>query len=218
MSFQKALLISLGLGTLCGAAGCSAKADAPDGTGGAGGETGCSTIDYASYKTGATVSFKNDIMPIFGSACATSSCHNVHDHIAGLNLGVRCTPPPKGVTVCTFPDTVDTSGNSSNPPAPLTPQIISDAYTSLMQASTTVQAGNVMRVVPGDPEKSFVIQKVTGTQGDQGYTTCKSQDSSHAVTPDPCGDSMPLGTLLCEGSSRPRFDMLARWIAQGALQ
>jgi hypothetical protein len=74
------------------------------------------------------------------------------------------------------------------------------------------------------PETSFLVQKLAGTENAQGYQ-CTNQDPSHDVLDPktnaaaPCGDPMPLiaAARWCEGTSRKRFDAIATWIAQGAL-
>jgi hypothetical protein len=216
MSFQKALLISFGLGSLCGAAGCSSTSGTtPDGSGGGSGQAGCDNIDYASYKTGAPVSFKTDVMPIFGLSCAYSQCHNSKDKKAGLDLGWRCAPVAATQT-CEFPATEDPNSMASSPLKPLTPDVLAAVYKSLMDPATTVTSPSVPRVIKNDPEHSFLIEKVADTQDRPTYT-CKNQDPSHETNPQPCGALMPLNAEpLCAGTGRARFDLLARWIAQGA--
>jgi hypothetical protein len=217
------VISSLGLGSLCGAAGCSSSSPATPGSGGTSGATGCDNIDFAAYKTAAPVSFAKDVMPLFGNTCIASTCHNPHDHNANLNLGPHC-KYDSATKVCTYPAdaaaaaALDPTMSQVVPYAPLDQATLDATYASLMLPSTTVLSPTVQRVVPGDPENSFIIKKVTGKQDGTGYM-CKSQDPSHQITKDPCGDSMPLGGgLLCEGTSRPRFDVLAGWIAQGAIK
>jgi hypothetical protein len=62
-----------------------------------------------------------------------------------------------------------------------------------------------------------------GRAGGKGYS-CTNQDPSHedpapgSTEPPPCGVSMPLrGDLWCQGAARKRFDAVAAWVAQGAL-
>jgi hypothetical protein len=223
MSFQKALVTSLGILTLCGASGCASKTGTSDGTSGltgTGGGTGtssCNNIDYASYATASPVSFQKDVMPIFGMSCTTSSCHNNHDKNAKLDLGTRC-QYDVATKLCTYPAAIDPNSQQTVPYAPLTQAVMDATHTSLLSPALTVSSPTIQRVVPGDPENSFIIQKVTGKQ-DGTANVCKSLDPSHRITQDPCGDSMPLGgDLLCAGTNRPRFDILAAWIAQGALE
>jgi hypothetical protein len=181
----------------------------------------CSDIDLAAIQAnpGPTVSFKNDIMPIFGLSCTASDCHKDPDRKAGLYLGVRCKYDP-ATKVCSFPAVPDTSGTSTNPPAPLTDQVLADVYASLLEPAKTVTTGDVMRVAPGSLSRSFLIDSLMGTTNDRGYT-CTNQDPSHEANPQPCGDSMPLNNppeCSAAGSTPPRlsFLLIARWIAEGA--
>lgn len=222
LSLRNALVTALALGTAGIAAGCSsASTDGSGannlGNGGAGGAAGasCATIDYASYMGGTVPSFKTDIMPIFGLSCTASDCHNSHDKKAGLDLGWKCVYSATTKT-CDFPAMVDPNTTSSNPPKPLTPDVLAAVYASLMAPAKTVTSASVPRVIPNDPEHSFIIEKVADTQNKRGYT-CTNQDPSHETNPEACGAVMPLGSdPLCSGTNRPRFDLLARWIANGA--
>jgi hypothetical protein len=222
MSFRKALVIFLGLGTACAAAGCSSSSPGTDGSGGStggGGAPSCDGIDFAAYSTPPIPSFKTDIMPIFGLSCTASDCHNSHDKKAGLDLGWKCDYMAATKT-CVFPAMVDPNTMSANPSKPLTQAVLDAVHASLMAQATTVipPSASVPRVIPNNAEHSFLIEKVSDTQNKQGYT-CKNQDPSHETAPKACGESMPLpqgSEPLCSGTNRPRFDLLARWIAQGA--
>jgi len=56
--------------------------------------------------------------------------------------------------------------------------------------------------------------KLSNRQNASGLA-CTNQDTTRDMTP--CGGFMPLtGTVFCEGSSQPRFDAIATWVAQGA--
>ncbi|HEX4474509.1 MAG TPA: hypothetical protein VH142_05485, partial [Polyangiaceae bacterium] len=186
------------------------------------------------------VSYQKDVLPIFGLSCALSGCHNYWDASrdpttgainpgstpvfkAGLALSVRCQTAGMGADLtCTFPPTApDPDPNASNPQVsqaqPLTPAILQDLYGELMAPSTTAPA--VMRVVPGHPESSFLIDKLAGTENKKNYT-CMNQDSSHEPQPAlPCGVGMPQDdtgiTFMCE-STPDDFSIIARWVAQGA--
>ncbi|HVU03557.1 MAG TPA: hypothetical protein VHE30_17480 [Polyangiaceae bacterium] len=212
MNLSNLLLTSLGISSLAFATACSSSKTDDNTQNSSGGV--CPDIDYASYASMAQVSFKDDIMPIFGGSCTASDCHKSPEKKADLYLGVRCATDT-ATKACTFPAQEDPNATSSNPPMPLTQKVIDDVYASLMAPSTTTPTHQ--RVVAGDPEHSFIIQKCAGVESEQGYTDCKNQDPSHTANPVPCGDSMPLNSpALCEGSSRARFDKLAAWIAQGA--
>lgn len=217
-SRHRASELVLGLALAWGAVACSSDAKTiPGGAGGASGAASCDAIDYASYKTGATPSFRTDIMPIFGLSCTASSCHNTQIKKAGLDLGVRCKYDLTTLK-CVFPDAVDPMDQSADPYSPLTATVLAATRTSLMAPAKTVTSASIPRVLPGDPEHSFLVQKVTDKQNAEGYT-CTNADPSNSTVQPPlaCGDLMPLGaTPLCEGTQRPNFDLIARWIAQGA--
>ena len=85
---------------------------------------------------------------------------------------------------------------------------------SLLAPSETVVGSSLPRVTPFDPTKSFVLDKVTGTENDRGYR-CQSQDASEPL---PCGGPMPKGgSSLCVQSSDSAL-AIAQWIRQGAPQ
>ncbi len=200
------------------ASGGNAGGSSEAGASGAGTVEDCAHIDYASYASAPAVSFRNDVLPIFGLSCTLSDCHRPTDHRAGLVLGYRCTPDKTAKWSCQFPTTPTTDGDDtmSQPDDAAT---IAMVRTSLLSPATTVNGGAVLRVAPMHPESSFIMQKLAGTQNTQGYT-CTNQDPSHPATTMvlPCGDSMPLGGgKWCEGTDRVRFDAIAAWIAQGAL-
>ncbi|HVU04306.1 MAG TPA: hypothetical protein VHE30_21255 [Polyangiaceae bacterium] len=177
--------------------------------------TACNT-DYAAIARsgGATVSFRRDVMPFFGMSCVASSCHNQTDRVAGLDLGVRCKydPPTKG---CVFPDAVDPTSTSSNPPAPLTDDVVARVREGLLAPSSTAPA--VLRVEPGHPERSFLVDSLLGTTNERGYV-CSNQDTTHEPDPKPCGEFMPLTIPpLCMSSlGRRQVDTVIRWILEGA--
>lgn len=242
MSFKNVSLISFAVASLLFTSACAKKATGTGGSGGSGtGPTiNCMDPDYSDLASTDPVSFTNDVMPIFGLSCGTASdCHNYYDASrdatgaivagstpgfrAGLALGPKCQVTGSGATLeCAFPATAPAPDpNASNPmisqPQPLTPAILADVYSQLMLASTTAPA--VMRVVPGHPETSFLIDKLAGTQGKKNYT-CMNQDSSHEPQPPlPCGVGMPQDTagaaFMCE-STPDDFSIIARWVAQGA--
>jgi hypothetical protein len=206
-----------------GAAGVSNPSSGASGAGGASGSgtagADCAHIDFASYATAPKASFRQDVLPIFGLSCTTSDCHRPMDHRAGLILGYKCTPDTTAKWTCTFPTAPTTDGDDTMP-QPDDAATIAAVRASLLAPATTVDGGTVARVSPMHPEKSFLLQKLAGTQNAQGYT-CTNQDPSHPATNMvlPCGDTMPLlgGDPWCGGKSRARFDAIATWIAQGAL-
>jgi hypothetical protein len=233
MSFEKWNLIRFGIGSALLLSACGGGDGGKQGTGGAAGMGGaggvgaaggggvaggsagmasdCAHLDYASYKGGDAVSFKDDVLPIVGFACTASSCHNPDTHKAGLNLGWHCNYKPSVKWTCEFPAVPDPDNQTTKPDDAAT---IAAVYASLTMPATTVNGGTVMRVAPGDPENSFLVVKLANLQNMKGYM-CTNQDP--AASSEPCGTSMPISAdPYCQGSTRPRFDALARWIAQGA--
>ena len=80
----KALLICAGLGSLS-LAGCSSdKSGNGDGS-----QPPTECVDLSQLPTTPTISFQNDLMPIFGLSCIASSCHDPSAHKANLSLGDR---------------------------------------------------------------------------------------------------------------------------------
>jgi hypothetical protein len=240
MALQKAIFFSFGFGSALALAACGNTAENPAGAGGVGGMGGmggapsgggmpgggaagaapngcgvsCTDINYACYTGGAPVSLRKDVLPLFGLSCVPSGCHSAKEKKAGLNLGYKCAYDV-ATKNCIFPTTPDPD---SSKPQPEDEATIADIYASLLAPAVTVKSPITPRVKPGDPEHSFFVQKLGDTQGKQGYM-CENADSSHESPPiQPCGVYMPQNQeLLCQGTSRPRFDTIARWIAQGAV-
>lgn len=223
---------SSGTNAMGGAAGVPVVTAGAGGGGGGGQNTSgapgavaanadCTVIDAAAYASMLPVSFRDDVLPILGFSCTASDCHRPSDHRAGLILGFRCTPDPSAKWKCRFP-AMPTADMDDTQPQPDDASLVAMIRASLLAPATTVNGGAVARVLPMHPEKSFLVQKLAGSQNAQGYA-CTNQDPSHDdVDPAtgkaaPCGDAMPLrGDAWCQSSSRPRFDAIAAWIAQGA--
>ena len=184
---------------------------------GAGGAftSGCPPIDFSSYATGETISFRNDVLPMLGLSCVAADCHGAYETAprAGLNLGNKCVYDMNAKWKCTFPNAADPLDPTK--PAPDLP-IANQIYASMMEPATTVVSPRVRRIVPGDPANSYLMLTLADQQNTRGYT-CENQDPSHESNPPPCGVSMPQNQdLYCQGTYRPRFDAIARWIAEGA--
>lgn len=146
--------------------------------------------DYSDLPT-AAVSLEHDLMPIFRESCTFSSCHDTSAKKAGLVLG--------------------------DPNADLgDPNLLKDVRESLLAPSTTVKSPAVPRVTPGDPTKSFLLDKVTGTQNGRGYA-CENQAPVGSPR-DACGDAMPLGDATFCATQPGKIIAIARWIRDGALQ
>lgn len=222
-----------GAGGAAGAGNVAGSGNAGSGVGGNGaaGMTAvadCAHIDYASYAAAPAVSFRTDVLPIFGFQCTQSSCHQPGAHKAGLILGYRCDYDKDAKWSCKFPTTptyIEGSATDIDVTAaqPLDPATVATVRTNLLAPANTVNGGATPRVVPLHPEKSFLVQKLADTESMQGYT-CTNQDPSSSPNapgsnmPAPCGTYMPLnGERFCQGSYRTRFDAIAAWIAQGAL-
>jgi hypothetical protein len=177
------------------------------------GLAGCTRLSDPLGGVGPTISFRNDILPIFGLSCVTSDCHDPHDAKAGLNLGYKCLYDAAAKWRCTFP------AQSNSDPAVAQPDdegTIAAIYASLLAPAATVASPTVYRVKPGDPENSVLVLKLADQQNSRGYT-CVNQDPSHETNPPPCGVSMPQGgDPFCSGADRSRFDAIVAWIAQGA--
>jgi hypothetical protein len=172
-----------------------------------------SCVDFSTLPATPVVSFKDDVMPIFGLSCIASSCHDSFAHKADLVLGDFSACGPVG-TVCYDPNAkwkfVYKAG--------LSPELLTAVYTGLVnKPSKIVSAVNL--VTPGDPSSSFLLDTVMGTQNTSWYTPqCQRTDPS---TPGgPCGPDMPLGSLSwCEDGqalSSQNVQALATWIQQGA--
>jgi hypothetical protein len=182
----------------------------------AGGTADCMHIDYSSYGKGASVSLKDDLLPMFGLSCVTSDCHGSGsgNMRAGLFLGNKCAYDVNAKWKCTFPTTAPSDPTQ---PAPDDDMTVMSIYTSLLADATTVTSPTVKRVAPGDPANSFLVLKLADQENSKGYT-CMNQDPSHEDSPPPCGVSMPQnGDLFCQGTDRAKFDAIAEWVAQGAM-
>jgi hypothetical protein len=218
MTTTKPSFILVAIASALALAACSKSSDGGGGSTAA--DTGaapadCKHIDYSSYGAGDAVSFKDDVLPIFGLSCTVSGCHRPDQHEAGLNLGYRCTFDTTAKWKCAFPATETNDPTDFSKAHPLDAKIVSDVYTSVMAAATTVDNGTVKRVVPKDPGNSFLLLKLDDQENDKGYA-CTNQDKSHEDNPGPCGVSMPQGAATLCDSDRDKFDAIARWIAQGA--
>jgi len=202
---------------------CGDDAAEPSGTGGTPGSGGSSSGGSSSgggngdkcevkvNPSAAPVSFKDNVMPIFGFACAGSSCHSGSRPKAELFLGPKCEfdSATKG---CNYPTTADPSKPEG--PQPLTAEDLNKVYADLMENSVTAPA--VKRIAANDPDASFLIDKVAGIHNDKNLT-CQNTETNAEVGP--CGQYMPYtGGPLCKtGSTGPaRVETIVNWVAQGA--
>jgi hypothetical protein len=173
----------------------------------------CDSFDDPRYRDEVAVSFRNDLLPIFGLSCVVSDCHSPRDRKAGLNLGYKCAYDFSARWKCTFPIAGDSDPTK---PQPDDEQVAAQIYADLLAPARTVNGGRVQRVVPGDPANSFLVLKLADKQNTRGYA-CINQDVSHETDPPPCGVAMPQnGDVFCAGTYQERFNAIVFWIAQGA--
>jgi len=199
---RKMLLVSLGFVSAAALLACSSS----DNSDGGPPSQGCGDLS-AVPAPAAPISFKNDLMPIFGLSCIASSCHDKNAAKAGLVLG--------DLTACTNPmgcfDSSAKWGYTFS--GPLDPALLSQVYGNLYNvASKTAPA--VLRVKPGDPQNSFLMDKISNTQDSKGLTC---QNTSPTTGGGPCGTFMPqsAGADLCDDSPAKGI-AIAQWILAGA--
>lgn len=143
-----------------------------------------------------SVTFAQDVLPIFQARCNDSTCHGSgRTHSAAqLYLG-----PPSGTTP--------------------TAEELTSIHGQLTSQSSQI-ASNAQLVVAGEWAQSFFMAKVDGCQ-DAGDFTCNGSVAGSACRTD-CGDGMPQ-TLAgsSKGAPYPLSDdertTIRRWIHQGAL-
>jgi hypothetical protein len=169
-------------------------------------------VDYTNLPA-APVSFANDIMPIFGLSCIASSCHDQSAHKADLVLGDPSACGPQG-TIC-FDESAKWKYTYK---AGVTPDLKQAVLDSLL-APTSKTAPGVRRVAPGQPENSFLLDKVTGQQNSKQYPApCQNQDPVNS--PGACGGDMPYRSpnWCADGEqlSVQKVQAVAQWIEQGA--
>ena len=168
------------------ALGCSGASSPPDGS--------CTSFDYATYKVGTTqVSFRSDVVPIFGRACAFSACHALeHNPMGALYLGPNVNNTPDQPT----------SIPPFYPPDDATRAKIRGGLVAV-KAKLAV---TMLLVQPGSPKDSFLMHKIEGDQSCADIA-CNPIDTGK------CGETMPQrSTPLEHGASATIRD----WIAQGA--
>jgi len=175
---------SLSVVPLCG---CSTEDSAPNGLD-AGRDAGSScTFDYAYYQPqSASLTLETDILPIIARSCALStSCHK-SGTTNPLSLG---------------PGLVDGD-------AVATDAVLADISTSL--GMPAVEVPDWLRVRKGDPERSYLMRKLDGSQrcGDLACVVVVGSSK-------PCGERMPGGdsALPLEPDELKR---MRDWIKQGA--
>jgi hypothetical protein len=207
----RALLICVGLGSL-GLWGCSSdKAGADNGN-----PPPTECVDISQLPTTPTISFRTDLMPIFGLSCIASSCHDPSAHKADLILGDPAACGPQG-TSCYDP----AAKWKYTFKQPLTDQLVGQVLGNLVNIPAKT-VPTVARIKPGDPENSFLLDKITGKMNSKQYPgPCTNQDTTKSTTP--CGTDMPLtspGINFCTDGDpidAQKAMAIAQWIAQGAV-
>jgi hypothetical protein len=183
MTGRAALFVSL---VFAAAPGCSSASPGPS--------ESCRSFDYATYAAGPKhVSFKSDVVPIFGTACAFSACHAAESNpMGGLYLG-----PNVNNTM-----DKDTSVPPFYPPDDAT---LAKIHGGLVDVKAKL-ALTMLLVHAGSPKDSFLMHKIDGDQGCAGIA-CNPIDTGT------CGEAMPQRSAsLDPGASTAIRD----WIAQGA--
>ncbi len=197
MQNQRLLLSLLPFSLLLGALGvvsaaCSGSSSSSgSGAAGGGSAAGGDCFDYSSFDAGASVSFSNDVVPIWRVSCGLSmSCHGnptptvAGQHYYGPAMGTTLTP----ADLMTIHD--DTVGTAS------------------------IDEPDMDVVKAGDPAHSFMMYKLDGDPTDinSGVSCTKLQCA--IASPNGCLLSMPQGGPELSLTER---NTIRSWIAQGAL-
>jgi len=148
----------------------------------------CQPSDLGAASAGTTVSFATDLIGeqqgTFRHSCSLTACHGVPEFAqAGLYLG-----PGLG--------------------KPLPPGITSGGIVANLRRAAVAAPGWQL-VVPGDPDNSFLMQKVNGCF-DRVLPSCTE---ARGVCDQACGDPMPPGGQLAV----PDREKIRQWILQGAM-
>ena len=160
-------------------AGCSTSA-APVG--------GCPRFVSEANLSSPSVSFANDVMPIFQATCGIGgeSCHGD----PSVTQDFRPLP---------FLGYYDSDGGATAFPT------VRDGLVGVLSSENIL----MNLVTAGDPTKSFLMHKMDGDQ----CTLIPQCMTGNSPRPN-CGSSMPYQTDLLDVGSR---DTIRRWIQQGAL-
>ena len=170
---------------LCGCSGSPNNGqDGPDA--GTGGDASCG-FDYVNYQPqSAPLTLKTDILPIIARSCALSTaCHR-----SGSTY-----PPSLG------PGIVDGGVVETD-------TVLADIAMSL--AMSSIEAPDWLRVRKGEPERSYLMRKLDGSQrcGDLACVVVLG-------SPKPCGERMPGGDSASPLAS-DELRQVRDWIKQGA--
>jgi hypothetical protein len=205
---------TLGLGTTA----CSSSTSNDAGASGGGDDGGCGYTSSASL-TSPTVSFKNDVAPIFSFSCAiSSSCHggDPTQDISTRGLFLGCSAQSLDAGSC-YALNLD--------PAALADEV----YQGLVGAGDAgpnkpIETSSMPFVTAGDPSKSYLMHKLDNDLCN--IQDCVMNNTAVAQAMDTpgtagtnypsnwCGVFMPYQVSVLEPSKR---DTVRRWIAQGAM-
>lgn len=176
-----------------------------------GGEPTCD-VDFSRLDGADPVSFRSDVMPIFGLSCNTSQCHDADRPKAQMYLGPRCKYNADSGE-CVFNQEGQPPQDGLDMEDPLTDMVVQQILSNIVSAaSATAPALN--RIEPGDPGNSFLIDKIADRQDDLSVD-CTPQDPTAVGQ---CGSPMPppSATLCLQKNGQGRFDTIATWVLQGA--
>jgi len=177
----------------CETGGADAPANGPDGAAEAARIRACVEVFSSGLglaEAGVPVSFRRDVMPFLVTHCNLNICHQGESPPSHLELGETCTFDPRTMTC-------------SAEPSALTDIIAQRVHANLLAPSHA--APTLKRVEPGRIDRSFLLMKLSGCQNAfPDLTGCTD-----------CGTEMPPHGSLRE-YERASFDMVARWVRDGA--
>jgi hypothetical protein len=233
--FSLAALAAAGCGALIVACSSSSKGTGsmtPEDGGGDGGA--CAQFTDNADLTSPTVSFKNDVLPIFQFSCGSASCHGggQMEDIGDRGLFLGCSAADISMSECSYtgaPPNITMSTDESGV-----------VYMGLVGPgpNTPIEESCMPYVMAGEPTKSYLMHKIDGDQGctvsccTSGNAAVMAEEGMSGPVPANgwCGDSMPYGNPLipagpvCGGSpdcasdaGAYARDTIRAWIAQGAM-
>jgi hypothetical protein len=185
---------------LVGASGCSrdpvapAAADAGAGPSDEPARARCVTLFAAGLGVdggGDPVSFREDLVPLFGERCTFGGCHDGRETTGQLRLGDECVYDPARGVCALRPDS-------------MTLEVATIVHGNLLSPSNA--APNLKRAEPYRLEQSFMLYKLSGCQNAFPERTGCAK----------CGDPMPPPADPLRTTDPDVFALIARWIAQGA--
>jgi hypothetical protein len=136
------------------------------------------------------VSFRRDLMPLFGERCTFGGCHDGRETTGQLRLGDPCVYDPLRGVCALEPDSTS-------------PEVARLIHANLLSPSNAAPA--LKRAEPYRLDLSFMLFKLSGCQNAFPERTGCTR----------CGDLMPPADPL-RASAPEVFTTIARWIEQGA--